>query len=288
MVKSMTGFATIEHSMPEGTLQIDLRSVNHRYFEASFKMDDDLRVFEHEMREMLQAEIKRGKIDCRVMFRSTSNQPQAKASIDPVAIQQLTDLIAESKQYINDAQPINVLDVLKMPGIVQSASIKPETLLGAIKQTMPTVIADLSSARAREGEKLKTVILERLSSVAKLVNEVKPLMPELITAYQAKLTEKLKQAIAEEDERVRQEVVIYAQKIDIDEELSRLEAHIAEVGSILSKGGLVGKRLDFLMQEMNREANTLGSKSVSIKTTNASMQLKVLIEQMREQIQNIE
>jgi len=287
MIKSMTGFATVEHAMSQGTLQIELRTVNQRYSEIIFKLDDNLRIFEPQIREQIQNTVKRGKVDCKVLFKQHDSLTQGN-KINHHALEQVSALITSAQQHFEQAQPVDMLEVLKMPGILETESVASDTLLQGIEAALPKALTDLSAARASEGEKLKAVILERLEQAAALVAQVKPLMPNLIASYQAKLTEKLKQAIAEDDERVRQEVVIYAQKIDVDEELSRLDAHVAEVRNILAAGGVVGKRLDFLMQEMNREANTLGSKSVSIETTNVSMQLKVLIEQMREQIQNIE
>ncbi len=175
-----------------------------------------------------------------------------------------------------------------MPGVLQAEKTDMDALEHALKEALNLVLDQLVTARQREGEKLKLVILERLNEIEALVVKVKLLLPALIKAYQEKLTLKLQEAMVGDDERVRQEIVLYAQRIDVDEELSRLDAHIGEVKHILATGGSVGKKLDFLMQEMNREANTLGSKSVAIETTQISMQLKVLIEQMREQIQNLE
>ncbi len=191
-------------------------------------------------------------------------------------------------QYFKNVQAVNLLDVIRMPGVLQAEKTDMDALEHALKEALNLVLDQLVTARQREGEKLKLVILERLNEIEALVVKVKLLLPALIKAYQEKLTLKLQEAMVGDDERVRQEIVLYAQRIDVDEELSRLDAHIGEVKHILATGGSVGKKLDFLMQEMNREANTLGSKSVAIETTQISMQLKVLIEQMREQIQNLE
>jgi uncharacterized protein (TIGR00255 family) len=287
MILSMTGYASHELTTPNGALTIEIRSVNHRYLELQLKLDDQLRVFENNMREQIQAKLGRGKVDCRIYLKQDNLTTQF-AAINHQAIQQIANSLQEAAQYFPDVQAVDVLEVLRIPGVTQSPKVDHEALEATIKTTLADVLDNLISARAREGEKLKAMILERLAEINSLVIAVKPMLPVLVQTYQDKLTAKLKEAMLADDERVRQEIVLYAQRIDVDEELSRLDAHLREVSHILAKGGAVGKKLDFLMQEMNREANTLGAKSVSIETTQISMKLKVLIEQMREQIQNIE
>lgn len=288
MIHSMTGYASLERSAEQGMIQIELRSVNQRFLELHLKLDERCRMLETPVRNQLKAGLGRGKVECRINFVPASDA-QATLTINQEALQQWAKAIEQAKAYFPDAQPVHIVDTLKLPNVMIDealhASIQQADILSALAACMESLVA----ARASEGEKLKAVILDRLTEVKQQVDTVKPLMPGLLKAYQAKLIEKLNEAMgAADDERARQELVLYAQKIDVDEELSRLDAHIVEVQTILQAGGLVGKRLDFLMQEMNREANTLGSKSVSIETTKVSMQLKVLIEQMREQIQNIE
>lgn len=287
MILSMTGYASHELTTPNGALTIEIRSVNHRYLELQLKLDDQLRVFENNMREQIQAKLGRGKVDCRIYLKQDNLTTQI-AAINHQAIQQIANSLQEAAQYFPFVQAVDVLEVLRIPGVTQSPKLDHEALEATIKTTLSDVLDNLISARAREGEKLKAMILERLAEINTLVVSVKPMLPVLVQTYQDKLTAKLKEAMLADDERVRQEIVLYAQRIDVDEELSRLDAHLREVSHILAKGGAVGKKLDFLMQEMNREANTLGAKSVSIETTQISMKLKVLIEQMREQIQNIE
>jgi uncharacterized protein (TIGR00255 family) len=287
MILSMTGYASHELTTPNGALTIEIRSVNHRYLELQLKLDDQLRVFENNMREQIQAKLGRGKVDCRIYLKQDNLTTQF-AAINHQAIQQIANSLQEAAQYFPDVQAVDVLEVLRIPGVTQSPKVDHEALEATIKTTLADVLDNLIGARAREGEKLKAMILERLAEINSLVISVKPMLPVLVQTYQDKLTAKLKEAMLADDERVRQEIVLYAQRIDVDEELSRLDAHLREVSHILAKGGAVGKKLDFLMQEMNREANTLGAKSVSIETTQISMKLKVLIEQMREQIQNIE
>ena len=287
MILSMTGYASHELTTPNGALMIEMRSVNHRYLELQLKLDDHLRVFENNIRELIQAKLGRGKVDCRIYLKQDNLSTQF-AAINHQAIQQIAESIQAASQYFASVQPVDLLEVLRIPGVTQAPKLDHEALEATIKTTLSDVLTSLISARQREGEKLKAMILERLTEINSLVVSVKPMLPVLIQTYQDKLTAKLKEAMLADDERVRQEIVLYAQRIDVDEELSRLDAHLREVSHILAKGGAVGKKLDFLMQEMNREANTLGAKSVAIETTQISMKLKVLIEQMREQIQNIE
>lgn len=288
MLQSMTGFASQELLTQEGTLIIEIRSVNHRYLELQLKIDDSLRLFESMLRETIQANIGRGKLDCRIHFVRESALNKT-VQINASTLQQLAEQTQQVAAFFPHAQPINLLEVLKMPNVLETDTLKTNDLEPHLKTGLTQVLQSLKAAREREGEKLKAVILARLQAVEAEVAKVKPLMPDLVKQYQAKLISKLNEAFAtHDDERVRQEIVLFAQRIDIDEELARLGSHISEVKRILSQHEPAGKRLDFLMQEMNREANTLGAKSVAIETTQISMELKVLIEQMREQIQNIE
>jgi uncharacterized protein (TIGR00255 family) len=288
MVLSMTGFASHEYNAGDGILLLELRSVNHRYLELQLKLDDNLRGFESTVRELIQAKLGRGKVDCRLSLMRNSAL-QGAPMLNHSVLQQIAESANTAAQYFPHTQPVNMLEILQMPGVMQNATLDTEALEQDLKTVLNATIDDLIAAKAREGAKLKTIILERLAQIQILVTKVKPMMPLLIQQYQQKLTTKLAEAWAgNDDERIRQEMVLFAQRIDVDEELSRLSTHIQEVKRILDAGAAAGKRLDFLMQEMNREANTLGSKSVAIETTQISMELKVLIEQMREQIQNIE
>ncbi len=288
MILSMTGYASQEYNTPNGVLLVELRSVNHRYLELQLKLDDHLRQFETLAREMMQAKLGRGKVDCRVSL-IRKNALESAPQLNHEVLQQIAENVKVAAQYFSQTQAVNVLEVLQMPGVALSSLLDSDALESDLKIVLSQVLDDLVNAKAREGEKLKTIILERLADVEQHVAKVKPMMPALIKQYQDKLTLKLNEANAtNDDERIRQEIVIFAQRIDVDEELVRLTSHIAEVKRILNTKVAAGKRLDFLMQEMNREANTLGSKSVAVETSQISMELKVLIEQMREQIQNIE
>ncbi len=193
------------------------------------------------------------------------------------------------KSALADAQPLSVADVLRWPGILGNDNLVPDELQEACNRLLDRALDDLTASRGREGEKLKDLLLDRIASMEALVGKLAPRMPQLVSSYREKLAARLKEAtISLDDDRLKQELVLFASKIDVDEELSRLSTHFGEIRRILDKGGAAGKRLDFLMQELNREANTLGSKSVDMEFTQTSMELKVLIEQMREQIQNIE
>ena len=288
MVLSMTGYASQEYNTANGVLLVELRSVNHRYLELQLKLDDNLRAFEATVRELVQAKLGRGKVDCRLsLVRNIA--ADSTSQLNHTVLQQIAESAKTAAQYFPHTQPVNMLEILQMPGVLTTAALDSDVIETDLKATLNTVLDDLIAAKAREGEKLKAIILARLQEIEHLVAKVKPMMPNLIKQYQEKLTVKLNEATnSNDDERVRQEIVLFAQRIDVDEELVRLTSHIEEVKRILNATAAAGKRLDFLMQEMNREANTLGSKSVAIETSQISMELKVLIEQMREQIQNIE
>ena len=288
MVLSMTGYASQEYNTNGGILLLELRSVNHRYLELLIKPDDNLRNFESVIREQIQAKLGRGKVDCRISL-VRNNALQAAPVLNHSVLQQIAESAKTAAQYFPHTQPVNMLQILQMPGVLQTEPLDTDTLEHDLKTVLNTTLDDLIAAKAREGEKLKAIILDRLVQIEQLVAKVKPMMPALVQQYQQKLCTKLAEAHASnDDERIRQEMVLFAQRIDVDEELSRLDSHVSEVKRILDDKAAAGKRLDFLMQEMNREANTLGSKSVAIETSQISMELKVLIEQMREQIQNIE
>ena len=288
MIFSMTGYAAQEKSLDNATLILELRAVNSRYLDLHFKLDDNLRSLEPLMRERIGEQLSRGKIECKLNLMARTTTPQA-AQIDPAMLQQLAAMQATAKQHFPQSRELSVADILRWPGVLISEAGAESKLAEEVKALLQEGLQALNASRAREGEKLKALILERLAQIEQLVETVKPLLPTLTQEYQAKLEAKLNDSLKNLDpERLAQELVLFAQRIDVDEELSRLTAHISEVKRILNSDAPAGKRLDFLMQELNREANTLGSKSVAVETTKVSMELKVLIEQMREQIQNIE
>lgn len=288
MTFSMTGFAALERPVEDATLLLELRAVNSRYLDLHFKLDETLKSFEPLIRELIAAQLSRGKVECKINLVQRTQSVQAP-KLDEQLMQQLADMQLKTQQFFPQSRALSVADILRWPGVVQHEELNHESLAEDIKKLVMQGLQDLTASRAREGEKLKAVILDRLAQIEALVAKVKPLLPQLNKEYQAKLELKLQETIKTLDqERIAQELVLFAQRIDVDEELSRLTAHVSEVKRILNADAPAGKRLDFLMQELNREANTLGSKSVSVQTTQVSMELKVLIEQMREQIQNIE
>lgn len=288
MIASMTGFAAAAQESAQGSLAVELKTVNHRYLEFQTRIPEELRPLEPAMREAVGAKLTRGKVDCRVTFTPVTTAARA---LLPDA-QALESLHAASKAVaarFPEARALSVSEVLHWPGVLADESLSPEKLKESVLALLERAIAELNASRAREGAKLEAVLRERLDKMSELVREAQPLIPGAMKAFQDKLAAKLAEAgAAPSDERVHQEVVLYAARIDVDEELSRLTTHIAEFRRVLDRGGACGKRLDFLCQELNREANTLGSKSVANEMTRTSVELKVLIEQMREQVQNIE
>lgn len=288
MTFSMTGFAALEQPLENATLLLELRAVNSRYLDLHFKLDENLRGMEPVIRELISSVLSRGKIECKLnlLQRVTVDQP---SQLDEKLMEQLVLLQQTALQYFPKSNALSIADILRWPGVVVSNATNNEALAEAVKKLVARGLAELNASRKREGEKLKAIILEKLVSIEALVMRVKPLLPKLNKEYQEKLTLKLQESLKSIDQdRLAQELVLFAQRIDVDEELGRLTTHVSEVLRILNSDAPAGKRLDFLMQELNREANTLGSKSVSVETTQVSMELKVLIEQMREQIQNIE
>ena len=288
MIYSMTGYATGAREFPFGVLNVELRSVNHRYLDIQFRMPDDLRAIEPQLRELLTAKLDRGKVECRILLSGAAGSTQLP-ELNETLLQQLIVLSGRVRAALPAAGELRIADVLRWPGMLGTETLPMEELRAACVELVQAILADFAASRAREGEKLRAMLRERAAAMQARVAEVAPRMPQVIAAFQEKLAARLKEALAAgDDERIRQEVALFANRIDVDEELTRLATHITELNRILDQGGVVGKRLDFLMQELNREANTLGSKSVDVAVTQVAMGLKLLIEQMREQVQNIE
>ena len=287
-IYSMTGYAVAARELPGGTLTVEIRAVNNRYLDIQFRLPEELRAIEPALRELLAARLGRGKIECRVSVAASATTPSAP-ELNAALLQQLAALNAQVLKVLPQAGSLRAADVLRWPGVLGADTLPAEVQRTACRELTATALEEFLAARAREGAKLKDAILEHAAAIEKRVAGVAPRLPGAIAAFQEKLALRLKEALANaDDERIRQEVILYAGKIDVDEELTRLKTHMAELRRILAKGGAAGKRLDFLMQELNREANTLGSKAADIEITQVSMDLKLLIEQMREQIQNIE
>ena len=284
----MTGFAAVARESAQGSLGLEIKTVNHRYLEFQTRIPEELRPLEPAMREAVAAKLTRGKVDCRVTYTPVSTAQRSLVP-DAQAMKAVLDAAAEVQKRFPEARPLSVSEVLHWPGVLGDESLSPDKLKEDVLGLLARAIADLDQSRNREGAKLEEVLRDRLSSMAALVKEAAPLLPGAVKAFQEKLAAKIAEAGASpSDERVHQEIVLYAARIDVDEELQRLNTHIGEFRRVLDKGGACGKRLDFLCQELNREANTLGSKSVANDMTRISVELKVLIEQMREQVQNIE
>ena len=288
MVQSMTGFAVQTRDLGSVSLHLELRSVNSRYLDLGFRIVDDLRAAEPAIRERISARLGRGKVECRLNLQAGHGAPRSMA-LNAALLDQLADAQATLRARFADAAPLSVNELLRWPGMLADDSLGFDEMLPAIVALTNAALDDLVAARGREGEKLADMIRERVARMRELVAVATPRMPAVVVEYQERLTAKLRDAVASLDEdRIRQEVALYAQRIDVDEELTRLVTHLDEVERILKAGGAAGKRLDFLMQELNREANTLASKSPATDITGIAMEMKVLIEQMREQVQNLE
>ena len=288
MIFSMTGFAASQSELPTGTLLLELRTINHRYLETHFRLDDSLRFLEPLLRDAIAAKLSRGKVECRVALTGNDGV-LLNSELNNTVIMQLAELSKQIQSVFPQSAPLSTAEILRWPGVIATENLSSEVLQKVALDTLADALQELSASRQREGEKLAAVILDRVSQMETLVQDVRPRLPVILKAYQDKLTARLNEVLVNpDDSRVQQELAIYAQKIDVDEELDRLTTHLQETRRILGSEGAAGKRLDFLMQELNREANTLGSKSVSTELTQTAMELKVLIEQIREQVQNIE
>jgi uncharacterized protein (TIGR00255 family) len=288
MIASMTGFAAAAQEFDFGTVSVELRSVNHRYLDVQLRVPDELRVLESGMRELIAAKLTRGKVDCRAGFTLRAAVPTG-SELNQTSVAELLRLDREVRAHFIGASPLTVAEVLRWPGVLATRDVPQDTLRESVLTLLAGAAEEFQQTRLREGSKLRDSLLERVARMEVLAQGIAPLIPQLVKAYQERLAAKLMEAASNlDDERLHQEAVLFAAKVDVDEELTRLQTHLTEVRRILQKGGVVGKRLDFLMQELNREANTLGSKSVATESSNVAMELKVLIEQMREQIQNIE
>jgi uncharacterized protein (TIGR00255 family) len=288
MIQSMTAFARESVTTEQGILTVELRSVNHRYLDCSFKLPDALRALEPRLRDKASTALARGKLDC--MLRLQAHPTQAGAlQIDAARLDALLAATQIIQERLDNAAPISPLQVLQFPGIYSSQEESEEQLQKEALALFSKALDNMQQNRQREGEKLATLVLDRLAQVATEVTATRDILPTLMQQQRNRLITRITDLGVEVDQgRLEQELVYMAQKADVDEELDRLDAHIGEVRRTLQQGGPCGRRLDFLMQELNREANTLSSKSQSAATTQNAVELKVLIEQMREQIQNIE
>ena len=295
----MTGYAVATSEGAAGTLTIEIKSVNSRFLDLQFRINDDLRALEPDLRTAIMAAIQRGKVEVRVSFgRKVSG---GAAALNQELLADLARLQGEVSRHFAQAAPMTVAELLRWPGVIEESTIGQESLQADVAALTVTTIAAFVDSRRREGAALETMLQSRIESMEAIVKRITPLIPQVISQFQNKAIDRMQDALGlaghgnpstltrqEVLERIRQEVTLYGIRIDVSEELSRLSAHLNETRHILKKGGQVGNRLDFMMQELNREANTLGAKASVKELADASMELKLLIEQMREQVQNLE
>jgi uncharacterized protein (TIGR00255 family) len=288
MTRSMTGFARVEAQLEQGDLAWELRAVNHRFLDAQFKMPEDFRRLEPELRKRLGAKLTRGKVDCSLRFRAAENT-STESGIRSEALDRLIALLAEVRQREPYAAAPDALDMLRWPGLLEEPETDLTALLEGATDLFEQALIQMQNMRESEGARMHAVILDRCDSIDQAVAAMRERAPEVKQTIRQRLDDRIAQICAELDpQRLEQEVAILAQKSDIGEELDRLDSHVKEVRDTLAKNKPVGRRLDFLMQELNREANTIGSKSPDTDTTRIAVDIKVAIEQMREQVQNIE
>jgi uncharacterized protein (TIGR00255 family) len=288
MIRSMTGFARRERQGPWGTLTCELRSVNHRYLEVSLRLPDDLRGLEGDARQALAAALRRGKVDAGLYLRGA---PPTAASfeINTPLVEQLLAHASAIRKAAGESMPVDPLDVLRWPGVIREPERDVTPVAAAMLELLGETVVELTEARAREGARIHEMITQRCEAVRDLVATLRARLPEVATRIHTRVAERVAQLGTQVDaERFEQEIVLLAYKMDVEEELDRLGSHVTETLRVLDSTEPAGRRLDFLMQELNREANTLSSKSQDAETTRTAVDLKVLIEQMREQVQNIE
>lgn len=291
MIVSMTGFARAESQLPTGILVCELRSVNHRYLEVALRLPEELRAIEAGLRARLQKELRRGKVDCTFTYRLVA-QSGRTLELDPAQVANLSSLLRELATRTPDSGlqlQLGVMDLLRFPGVLREATTAPEALVAAAHALFDQALADLKAMRASEGARLEALVLDRCSQLSDQVAQVRTHLPEVQAGIRSRYAERLAElALSVNNERLEQEIALVLQRMDVAEELDRLDGHISETRKIVASPEAAGRRLDFLMQEFNREANTLASKSQDLATTRTAVDMKVLIEQMREQIQNIE
>jgi len=288
MLHSMTGFARESVETALGTLTWEIRAVNHRYLDVQFKLPEDLRPKEQAFRQQASAAVSRGKVECGLYFRRAVDQ-QSEMQVDTDLVELLGARISELSAKLPATSAINPVEILRWPGVMKQPEFDAEPLFAEAATLLTVTLAALNEMRVSEGERIEEMLESRCAEIESIAASVRTRMPEVLAASRAKQKERLDKLDVEADPaRLEVELALIAQKIDVDEELDRLESHLVEIRNAIGGKKAVGRRLDFLMQELNREANTLGSKSADTETTKAAVDLKVLIEQMREQIQNVE
>jgi uncharacterized protein (TIGR00255 family) len=288
MIRSMTGFARRERQGPWGTLSCELRTVNHRYLEIALRLPEELRTLEHELRQLIGGSLRRGKVDANVYLKPAAGVQRA-LELDTQLLDELVARIDEVRARVPDTAPLSPLELLRWPGVVREAELDLAPLVAATVELMREALQELNETRLREGQRIRELLLARCSTMRAQAQSVRARLPEVAQRVRERITERIAQlGVVPDRDRLEQELVLYAHKMDVDEELDRLAGHLDEVEAALDSAEPAGRRLDFLMQELNREANTLSSKSQDAETTKAAVDMKVTIEQMREQVQNVE
>lgn len=287
MTSSMTGFCFKEKLIKGASLIIELKTLNSRYFELNLRLADQLKIYESKVREMISAKISRGKVDCRIFLKIEENQATAY-SVNPAELKTIVNATEKIAKSLKNPAPINPIDILGLLSNQTKVSLD-KNIRKDVLDFLDDSLGMLVNDRQREGSKIRTVILKNIKLVELLVGRAKKIMPSVIKKHQSKITKKFKEALLDiDDSRLKQEFLLFIQKSDITEEIDRIESHIIELRRLINGSIPSGKKMDFLMQEFNREANTIGSKAISVDISNISVELKVYIEQIREQIQNIE
>ncbi len=288
MIRSMTGFARRERQGPWGTLACEVRTVNHRYLEVSLRLPEELRSLDNELRQIISGALRRGKVDANVYLKSAAGT-QRTLELDTQLLDELAARIDEVRGRINDPAPVNPVDLLRWPGIVRDGEVDLAPVIAATLELAREALNELNETRLREGQRIRDLLLARCATMRAQSQTVKVRLPEVSQRVRDRIKDRIAQlGLTPDSDRLEQELVLYAHKMDVDEELDRLAGHLDEVEAALASSDPAGRRLDFLMQELNREANTLSSKSQDAETTKAAVDMKVTIEQMREQVQNIE
>jgi uncharacterized protein (TIGR00255 family) len=296
-VASMTGFSDFTVTTDFGAITVEMKSVNGRFLELSLRLPEELRYAEAQLRERVTAVVARGKLDCRIALVRDSVATASR--VNEAVLAQISGLWQQVHSAIPQATPMGVADILRWPGVIESAAADPELWRQPLLQAAENALTGLQASRAREGSALRAALLERCDGIVRILGQLREVVPRMLADAERRLQERLSQALGtalaggalsreEINDRIRQELTLHGMRADIAEEMDRLDAHVAEVRRTLAQGGAVGRRLDFLMQELNREANTIGSKASAVDMTNAAVELKLLIEQMREQVQNLE
>jgi len=289
MIYSMTGFSRKQSHGGWGNLVCEMRSINYRYTDINVYLPDLLRTLEMPIRERIKHAVRRGKIDINIRYQASSDTEGGCIAINATLVKEFCRASENIAGYVQTPAPISVTDILRFPGVIEAKEVNIDALQPPIFQLVDQTLQDLLSARQREGEELTQLFLQRMELMQEELKKVRQHLPQIMVDQRNRLLQRFADAsITLDNGRLEQEMVLFAQKIDVSEEIERLETHITEVRRVLKQGGMVGRRLDFLLQELNREANTLGSKSTDSTLTHAAVEMKVLIEQIREQVQNVE